>query len=166
MKDESNYVPLRIETLEVDGLSVAKRAMRLPMEGKKPKTSDIELARGLVGAGGPNAKFSRGIIVYYEAWFQIGWMVEFDTYRIGREVMSTSSTMHNELSQMCGAELANAKQALAPSKVYHQIGYISYPTLGEIYKWRRPHRHPDWQIFCNWIETLPYYMPLILGREE
>lgn len=33
----------------------------------------------------------------------------------------------------------------------------NYRCLKNIYSQRRHHRLPDWQIFCDWCETLPYF---------
>lgn len=41
----------------------------------------------------------------------------------------------------------------------------NYRQLKTIYKQRRQHRLPEWQVFCDWIETLPKFKELIL-REE
>lgn len=32
----------------------------------------------------------------------------------------------------------------------------NYLQLKTMYKQRRTHRLPDWQVFCDWIETLPH----------
>jgi hypothetical protein len=32
----------------------------------------------------------------------------------------------------------------------------NYRQLKTIYKQRRTHTLPEWQAFCDWIETLPY----------
>lgn len=34
----------------------------------------------------------------------------------------------------------------------------NYQQLKTIYQQRRNHRLPEWQIFCDWCETLPYFM--------
>lgn len=34
----------------------------------------------------------------------------------------------------------------------------NYQQLKTIYQQRRNHRLPEWQIFCDWIETLPRFM--------
>jgi len=160
------YKALKIETLEVGGITPTLQAMRLPMEGRKQKTEDEQLAKVLIKRGTDHAKFSRGAIVWVDMHFQIGWMVELDTYRIGREVLSTSSSMHNELREMSGEELASQKQKDLPNKYYHQICYFSYPTLRAIYIARRKHRHPDWQVFCDWVETLPSFDVLIMPEKQ
>ena len=39
----------------------------------------------------------------------------------------------------------------------------NYRQLKTIYAQRRHHRLPEWQAFCDWIETLPY-ANLIIGN--
>lgn len=156
------YRPLKIKTLEVAGIEVALRAMRLPMEGRKQKTDDEKLSKTLIKRGTDHAKFTRGIIVWADMHFQIGWMIELDTYRIGREVLSTSSSMHTDLRELSGVELIEQKQKDLPNKYYHQICTFSYQTLRSIYIARRKHKHLDWHILCNWIETLPNFNKLII----
>lgn len=36
----------------------------------------------------------------------------------------------------------------------------NYQQLKTIYQQRRHHKLPDWQMFCDWIETLPRFMEL------
>lgn len=158
-----SYTPLKVETLEVCGLPWAMRAMRNPMlsHEKSSEEVDLKLATMLIKAGDEHAKAIRGVIVYFELQMQIGWMLEWDTYRIGVEVLSTSSTMYLDLKGMKGSELAEAKQANLPNVVYRQTTMASYQALRRIWKQRRHHRHPDWQVFCDWVETLPHFSELI-----
>jgi hypothetical protein len=62
--------------------------MRNPLlsHEKAGEESDLKLARKLILAGDEHAKAVRGVIAYFEMEFQIGWMVEWDTYRIRVEV--------------------------------------------------------------------------------
>lgn len=41
----------------------------------------------------------------------------------------------------------------------------NYLQLKNIYSQRRNHRLPEWQEFCDWVETLPYSF-LITGKDE
>ena len=41
----------------------------------------------------------------------------------------------------------------------------NYRQLKTIYKQRRTHTLPEWQAFCDWIETLPY-SELIIGDKK
>lgn len=171
-----HYRPLVVKTFNVVGIVEAMAAMRLPkgtVSDSKCKINrsgypeeilgpeDARLAKKLILAGDDHAKAMRGIVVWAELEMQTGFMIEFETYRHGVECLSTSSTMHNELKGMNGPELAEAKQKGLVDKVYTRICTISYQALRAMYFARRRHRHPDWQIFCRWIETLPYAAELI-----
>lgn len=158
-----SYKPLQIRTLEVCGVRWALQGMRNPRMSheRSDPAADMALATKLVKAGPEHAKFARSIVVYAEMDCQIGWFVEWATYRIGVEVISTSSTMVMDLKGMKGPELAALKQSMLPDTVYHQTFMASYQALRRIYQQRRNHRHPDWQVYCNWVETLPYFKELI-----
>jgi len=165
------YKPLEIKKHEVHGVLWAMKAMRLPKQSKgdswepgylgNPGPKDLSLASNLVKSGDDHAKAMRGIVVWMKIKCQVGWLIEFETYRHGVECMSTTSSMHGELKKLKGEALAAQKQADLPAKVYTRILTISYQALRHIYKARRHHRHPDWHIFCDWIETLPYAAELI-----
>ena len=157
------YIPLKVELQEVCGLEWVLRAMRNPMlsHEKASLEADLKLAAKLIRAGDEHAKAIRGVIAYFELQMQIGWMVEWDTYRIGVETLSTSSTMYIDHKGKKGSELAEAKQANLPSVVYRRGVMASYQALRRIYHQRRHHRHPDWQVFCDWLESLPYFEQLI-----
>lgn len=164
------YIPLKVEVKEFAGTHPSLEAMRLPKESMGDTSwgsleigpKDAKLAKRLILAGTDHAKFSRGIVVYLKMQLQVGWMIEFETYRHGVECLSTSSTMHGELRKLSGIELAERKQADLPSKVYTRIIMVSYQALRAMYLARRNHRHPDWQIFCNFVETLPHFNILIM----
>lgn len=42
---------------------------------------------------------------------------------------------------------------------------LNYEVLANIYRQRKYHKLDEWRVFCEWIETLPYY-ELITGEEE
>ena len=42
----------------------------------------------------------------------------------------------------------------------------NYQQLKTIYHQRRTHRLPEWQIFCDWILTLPMFKELCLGGDN
>ncbi|MDA3834718.1 MAG: hypothetical protein PF495_15140 [Spirochaetales bacterium] len=155
-----SYVPIEVDLFEVTGVAfVLQRAMRRPKKqsGLWNPEADNRLARALVKGGDDHAKCVRGIIAYFTITLQVGFMIEFETYRHGVECLSTSSAMHGELKGLKGAALAEQKQADLVDKVYTRDLTMSYQALRNIYKARRNHRHPDWQIFCDWIETLPEF---------
>lgn len=162
------YRPLQVSYSRVCGVTEAMAAMRLPKRSKSDTVDDVlgprdaHLAGKLIRAGSDHAKAMRGVIAYLTLEMQVGWMIEFETYRHGVECLSTSSSMHMELVALQGAELANQKQKDLAEKVYTRILMISYQALRAMYRARRNHRHPDWQIFCDFVETLPYFNSLIM----
>ena len=42
---------------------------------------------------------------------------------------------------------------------------MNYENLINMYYARRNHKLPEWHVFCDWIETLPYAKDLILVKE-
>ena len=42
----------------------------------------------------------------------------------------------------------------------------NYQQLKIFYQQRRHHRLPDWQIFCDWCETLPMFKELCIDRNK
>ncbi len=169
------YKPLEIELLETAGLVSSMRAMRLPKNTKSDTIhrsylsilgkDDGYLAGKLIRAGDDHAKALRGIIVWVEMKMQVGFMIEFETYRHGIECLSTSSTMHTSLKSLSGAELVEQKQKGLEDLIYTRIVTISYQALRSMYFARRYHRHPDWRIFCKFIENLPYFTSLIKAEK-
>lgn len=167
-----SYVPLRVDCMHVAGLQESMIAMKLPKNGLSDTIGnvlgpdDARLAGNLIRAGSDHAKAMRGIVAWLYLEMQTGWMIEFETYRHGVECLSTSSTMHGELVGLSGPELAEAKQAGLSDKVYSRVVTASYQVLRAMYKARRTHRHPDWQIFCNFVEDLPWFVELINPRRK
>jgi len=163
-----SYKPLEVQIRLVAGIYESLEDMRLPHtenytidRNADISVEDLLLAAHLVLAGDDHAKAMRGIMVWFRLKMQVGFMIEFETYRHGVECLSTTSTMHNELRRLSGIELAEAKQAGLSEKVYTRGVVMSYQALRHIYKARRKHRHPDWQIFCKNIELLSFFDYLI-----
>lgn len=47
-------------------------------------------------------------------------------------------------------------QLLPSSYNQKRTVFLNYEVLSNIYKWRRNHKLDEWNVFCDWIETLPY----------
>ena len=114
---------LKIETLEIAGFASALQALRLPF-GKECRSEitndfygwvdepeiknwrfessgiinekDLQLMSTLVKRGDEHAKALRGIVVYAQIEAPVWFYRELETYRIGRERLSSESTMHIE----------------------------------------------------------------------
>lgn len=163
------YKPIEIVSYEVIGHEwVAKGARKFRQNRPVDSTtgelgeSDSNLLHRLSVAGDEHAKPLRGFIVYFELHFQLGWGIEFMTYSVGMDDLGTSSTMHRLVSAGLRDEaLAIEKQARISDVVYERICVTNYQTLRRIYFQRRKHAHPDWKIFCRWIESLPHFAELI-----
>ncbi len=163
------YEPLQISVIEEPRFNPAFKSVRLPKNQDVSKYSTEEtmnLLSKLIRAGDDHAKAARGIDVTIELKCQTGWLIEYLTYTVGVTPLSSSSSMHNELKELKGAELANQKQWDLVEKVYTRNEKITYQTLRRIYKQRLGHRHPDWKIFTNWIEELPLFDELIMPQKK
>ena len=154
------YRPLKIETVEVAGFNASQESMRYPMEGRISNRSDEELSRLLCKRGDDHAKHLRGILVWCRMELQAGFMIELETYNVGVIKLPCTSTMHNELKGLKGEELASEKQKGLVDKLYKRMFIFSYQALLRIKNQRKNHRHPDWHIFMDWIDTLPMFKEL------
>jgi hypothetical protein len=164
----NHYKPLKVTCLGIAGVGTALQAMRLPHPQTRESTTDEDfaLASRLVRAGDDHAKAMRGIMAWYKIQCQVGWLIEYEQYEIGVTRLSSSSSMHDELKLLRGEALAERKQRDLADKVYTLIDCASYQALRRMYLARRNHRHPDWQVFCTFIESLPHFHHLICPEEK
>lgn len=180
---------IKIKTIEIAGLGSVLKALRLPF-GKECRSEgcftvdtfekdlfithahavinekDMHLLSTLVKRGDEHAKCIRGLIVYAEIEAPIWFYRELETYRAGRERLSSESTMHIDCKGLSGEELEKAKDEIPSGKVQKTIDMYSYQTLRRIYFQRRNHRLPMWHDFCRWIEGLPYAKEFILIEKD
>lgn len=127
---------------------------------------DEDLLKSLIRRGDEHAKVIRGIVAYVEINAPRFLWSEMDTYRIGRETLSSESTMHMQGKGLSEEELVKMKNELPEGTMQDRIVMLSYQTLRRIYKQRRKHRLPHWREFCSWIETLPYSWMITEGIEK
>lgn len=178
-KERFNRIMIKVKTLEIAGLGSVLQALRLPFgkecrshsefsielnDNERFKTSsftyvnekDLHLLSTLIKRGDEHAKAIRGLIVYAEIEAPVWFYREIETYRIGRERLSSESTMHIDCKGLSGEELEKAKDEIPMGKIQKTVDMFSYQALRRIYFQRRNHRLPMWHDFCRWIETLPY----------
>ena len=190
-----NSKTMKIETIEIAGLAGALTALRLPF-GKEVRSrietdnywndgmdrptaiwhneTDIELdpydeilMQTLVKRGDEHAKVVRGIMVWARIKAPVYFTRELETYRAGRERLSSSSTMHQECQGLSGEELQRAKAELPMGTEQDFVDVYSYQTLRRIVAQRHDHRLPEWHQFIDWVRTLPFAEELILvGLED
>lgn len=179
---------IKINTIEIAGLSSVLQALRLPF-GKECRSDvdwrvsinedyqppmfqsesncfiderDLKLLSTLIKRGDEHSKCIRGLIVYAEIEAPIWFYRELETYRIGRERLSSESTMHIDCKGLSGEALEKAKDEIPMGKVQKTIDWFTYQTLRRIWIQRHNHRLPMWHDFCKWIESLPFANELIL----
>lgn len=178
---------IKIKTLEIAGFSSVLQALRLPF-GKECRSkiesyfstsnhnsiethscvsihdNDMKLMSTLVKNGDEHSKALRGLVVYAEISAPIWFYRELETYRIGRERLSSESTMHIECKGLSGEELEKAKDKIPSGHIQKTVDMYYYQSLRRIYFQRRNHRLPMWRDFCKWIETLPFAEELIICK--
>ena len=130
---------------------------------------DLTLLQTLVKRGDEHAKVVRGLNVWARIKAPVYFTRELETYRAGRERLSSSSTMHQECQGLSGEELQRAKAELPMGTEQDFVDVYSYQTLRRIVAQRHNHRLPEWHQFIAWIKTLPLAEELIfvgLNLEE
>ena len=167
-----SYQPAQFKLLNLAGIQESLTAMRFPKQsigdsiGDTIGENDKKLAQRLIKSGDDHAKAIRGIVAWVEIGMQVGFMIEFETYRIGVECLSTTSSMYGELRPLKGVALADQKQKDLPTKYYKRIATINYQAMRRMYYARRFHKHPDWRIFAEFVESLPHFETFIKPRNE
>lgn len=122
---------------------------------------DLSLMQTLIKRGDEHAKVVRGIMVWARIKAPVYFTRELETYRAGRERLSSSSTMHQECQGLSGEELQRAKAELPMGTEQDFVDVYSYQTLRRIVAQRHNHRLPEWHQFIDWIKTLPLAKELI-----
>jgi hypothetical protein len=147
------------------------------------------LAKCETGTGHDN--FLNGIVVQFDLTFSNKAWVELQRYHF-IDFVSSQSSMHKiavmDIRKMCNEyvderiisvlqDLKDKYNETKSKEDYLTLLYnipsgfeltarmtTNYRQLKTIYQQRRHHRLVDWQVFCDWIETLPY-SELITGKE-
>lgn len=136
-------------------------------------------------------QFLTGIIVNFDLTCSNKMWVELQRYHFV-EFVSSQSTMHKiesfDIKQQCNEFVDDEiikiltrfqKEYLenkTPENFYRLIYNVpsgfnltarlttNYRSLKTIYAQRKTHRLPEWQVFCKFIEQLPYAKELIIGE--
>ena len=127
---------------------------------------DLGLMNTLVKRGTEHAKVTRGIMVWAKITAPIYWWCEMETYVVGHQRLSSESTMHVDCRGLSGDDLVAAKAAIPMGKELTKVDAFSYQALRNIARQRWNHRLPGWQVFVDWVKTLPFSQELILDGLE
>lgn len=177
---------IKIKTIEIAGIASVLQALRLPfgLECRSEVAAnyyfvpenpysfgtvssidldqkDLHLLSTLVKRGDEHSKAIRGLVVYAQIEAPIWFYRELETYRFGRERLSSESTMHIDCKGLGGEALEQAKDEIPMGHYQKTVDMYSYQTLRRIYQQRKNHRLPMWKDFLNWIESLPFADTLI-----
>lgn len=173
-----------------DSFRASKFPFRADLQSVGGEITDTikKLAKCPIGKGHDN--YLNGVIVQFDLTLSNKAWVEAERYHF-LDFVSSQSTMHciskMEIRNMCNkyvtentiAEIESLKEFYLRTKDnedYLRLLYnipsgfeltarmtTNYRQLKTIYKQRKNHRLPDWQMFCDWIETLPNSF-LITGK--
>lgn len=152
--------------------------------------NDIKLLQRLIKNGDEHAKAVRLINVTAEIQAPLFWWSEMDTYICGVNRGCSESTMHTlKKEELCNASfeysildswyetlqdaIDEEGTSIEMLKNYLPSGYLqtrdinfSYQTLRRIYFQRKDHKLPQWNVFIDWIKSLPLAEELIFCKNE
>lgn len=148
---------------------------------------------GKAERGNGHDQFLTGIIVQFDLCFSLKAWTEAQRYHF-LDFISSQSTMHRiskfDIKSQCNKyvtpeAIENLKKCVAvylentTPENYLRVLYniptgftltarmtTNYRQLKTIYYQRKDHRLPEWREFCGWIENLPYFSELCLGKEN
>lgn len=150
-------------------------------------------ALGNCVTGTGHDQFLTGIIVQFDLTFTIKAWTEAERYHF-LDFVSSQSTMHKiaifNIAKQCidrvRPEIIDVVEGLV--MIYNEdpttnnylnllynipVGFrltagmtTNYRQLKTIYQQRRNHRLPEWQEFCDWVETLPLFPELCLNGNK
>lgn len=149
---------------------------------------DLHLCKTLVNAGAEHSKFMRFITVYMDVEAPLYWWKEMDTYKHVEK--NSTSTMHKILDRklteddfevdqwdeswhqilhyvniaILNKDFRKAIQLLPSAYKQTRTMVINYAQLRNMYFQRRYHKLPEWKMFCEWIESLPYSELITLAK--
>ena len=147
------------------------------------------LAQTRIGTG--HDTFTQGIVVQFDLTFSIKAWTEAERYHFF-DFVSSQSTMHRitkfDIADQCNEyvtekaienvrELVRKYNADQTPENYLTVLYniptgfrltarmtTNYRQLKTIYYQRKNHRLPEWRMFTDWIETLPYFREIIIEK--
>lgn len=152
-----------------------------------------KLAKHSAGTGHPN--FLNGIKVWFDLRYNLAFLKQIDRYHwvdytSSQSTMYTLTRMREgDFYEACDVKVSAVvlkevwsmieKYQGSPSpELFHEIIYslpagfrqwvevnTNYLQLKTIYHQRKNHKLEDWNIFCDWIKTLPVAQELIIGEE-
>lgn len=171
----------------------SKLPMVIDMEKPTEEIVKRTYALGNAKSGSGHDCFLKGILVVFDLTWSVKASVELQRYHF-IDFVSSQSTMHRiSKFDLDGQYIKYVDPRIVEIMKEKQQDYNNNPTkekylellysnpcgfrltaemttnylqLKTMYHQRRQHRLPEWQYFCDWCETLPYFKELVLGVEE
>ncbi|AZO96154.1 hypothetical protein [Halocella sp. SP3-1] len=188
---------MKINNVEVNGIPGAIKASGYPMSIKIDRVltdKDFDRANRLAGcdAGIGEDCFLKGVNVQADITAPQYWYLQFQRYHFA-DIVSSQSKMHRilkmDIDKQCSDKVSPIIKKEFKNHIEHYkrdaitfeeliascpMGLMltarittNYLQLKSIYRQRRHHRLEEWQVFCDWIETLPYNKWIVgKSREE
>jgi hypothetical protein len=176
-----------------DSIVASGYPMRTELPCLIPDTNDIKRANklGRTPLSSAHDQFLTGCIVQFDLTFSNKAWVELQRYHF-IDFVSSQSTMHcitkfdldKSYNEYVDKRIIDIMKELVarynsdPSAVnYLTVLYsnsagfqltarmtTNYRQLKTMYHQRKNHRLPEWQEFCEWVETLPMFKEMCLGE--
>lgn len=171
----------------------AKFPMALDTTKMTNEIKPVTLSLGNAKPASGHDCFLKGIQVVFDLKWTVKASVELQRYHF-IDFVSSQSTMHRiSKFDLDGQYIKYVDQRIIDimkekQKAYNENptkeGYLellysnpcgfqltaemttNYLQLKTMYNQRKTHRLPEWQEFCKWCETLPYFSELCLGKKE
>ena len=167
-----------------DSIKASKYPMSVDIDSCSDEITPNVKSLGCCEKGSGHDQFLTGIIVQYDLTFSIKAWVEAQRYHF-LDFVSSQSTMHRitkfDVEKQCNGYvdeiICNRLQDLiaeynndpTPSNYLRVVYNIptgfkltarmttNYRQLKTIYHQRKNHPLPEWTMFCDWCESLPYF---------
>jgi hypothetical protein len=149
--------------------------------------NDYDLLKKLVKGGDEHAKCMRFVVCYLEITAARYWWQQFDTYTVGT-VRLSQSTMHTilkrpldetDFERPIGFAFLQHLNSLIERKDFDKLkndlpeGFLqtrmvatNYQALRHMYLQRRTHKLKEWEMFCEFIKTLPYSELITIEKDK
>ena len=173
-----------ITDVKIYGLEESIRASKYPMAvdtlSCTSKITNVTKKLGSVPTGTGHDNFLKGIIVQFDLTMtpkmSVHRITKFDLDKIyikyvDPRVIDIMKQKVEEYNQLEDEKQKKEKYLellyTNPCGMYLTARMTTnYQQLKTIYQQRRTHRLPEWQEFCDWVETLPHFKELCLNVEN
>lgn len=173
-----------------ESINACRNSMRIsaPDYSEEDYNKSLERAIKLAKCDGGHNNFLCGIRVSFDVYYPQYWSMEAERYHF-LDIVSSSSKMHRlcemDLDEACNEYVSplikthlrifidrynqqptkeNWMKVISNCPMGLELFMrcsTNYLQLRTIYKQRKNHKLKDWHVFCDWIETLPFFEEFI-----